>query len=202
MKLVIIFWVFYALFSCINAKHKRNENSQDTLTSSVVQEKSRILFERGGNVGNDSIFVWMDSTLGFVNCKIIRIKDAGYYKYFFWNTGRNMPVLFLQDSIPVVEFVSDTLFDVNGDNTKDLLVNGQFMNGQCAPRYSKLFCFDRTTNVFIEIPIVRTIPNPKFFPSKKLLTGEIDCMMRTDIYKFRWLGLKLDTISIISKPLD
>jgi hypothetical protein len=200
--LSIISLAYSLLISCSSPNKQNVESSQDSLKSNLAIEKSFLLLTEGKDNSNDSSFLWADSSVEFAKCRITRIKDAGFYKYFFWRIDKGTPFIFLQDSIPIVEFISDTLFDVNDDKTKDLLVNGQFVNGQCPPKYSKVFCYSEDTNRFTQIPIASQIPNPKFFPSKKIVTGEIDCMMRRDIYKFRWVGLKLDTISIATISLN
>jgi hypothetical protein len=205
-KIMKLFFLFCScinvLISCKQSDIRGSDIIQNSSENSGGQDKCRLLLDNGNNANNDSTFIWSGNVKEFNKCKIIRIKDAGWYKYFFWNTGRDELTVFLQDSIPIVEFISDTLYDVNGDNSKDLLINGKFMNGQCSPKYSMLFCFDSTASNFTSIKIINNIPNPKFFPSSKLVTGEIECMMKKDIYKFKWVGLELDTISIVTKPLN
>jgi hypothetical protein len=202
LNLFIVSLLCCLLMACTYSNKKNSTKVEDSLKNNLAIEKSLLLLTNGENYNNDSSFIWTDTTIEFNKCVITRIKDAGFYKYFFWDVDTKDPFIFLQDSIPIVEFISDTLFDVNGDKTKDLIVNGQLMNGQCAPRYSKVFCFDRAANSFIEISAASQIPNPKFFPSKKIVTGEIDCMMKRNIYKLQWLGLKLDTISVTIIPLE
>jgi hypothetical protein len=138
----------------------------------------------------------------FRYCHVTRIKYKGYYRYLFWRVDEKKPTLVLTDSIPIVTFNSDSLFDVNGDGSKDLVINASMMNGQCQADYCVLFCFDKKKEGFIRINVVSNIPNPKFIPDQKLVTGEMNCRMTRDLYKLKWKDrFLLDTIYIKSSPV-
>jgi hypothetical protein len=126
---------------------------------------------------------------------ITRTNYDGSFTYLFWKKEKNGFRLYNEIQEPRVTFEQDTLYDVNGDGYKDLLITENSMNGQCQPQFTLLFCFDIDKGEFVEIKEVSGLPNPKFNPKEKTISGEWECKMTKDVYKVRWReGFKLDTI--------
>ncbi|MBV7441470.1 hypothetical protein KRX57_08545 [Weeksellaceae bacterium TAE3-ERU29] len=86
------------------------------------------------------------------------------------------------------EFISDTIFDVNGDFLKDIIVNYR-MGGNI---FTKVFLQNNKGNFIQEI----TFFNPKFDVKNESITGFINHQSEHNIkYKFKWKAqYRIDTI--------
>lgn len=69
----------------------------------------------------------------------------GSYTYLFWKKTKDSFILYNELLQPKVAFERDTLFDVNGDGDKDLLIVDNSMNGQCQPQLRKGFLTNHPT---------------------------------------------------------
>lgn len=146
---------------------------------------------------SDSFYLWAD---GYDDkdrkpSYVTRIIHDGSYAYLFWKEQKDSFCLYKETLEPKVAFECDTLFDVNDDGYKDLLIINNSLNGQCQPQFPVLFCFDVNKGEFVEINEAGKLPNPTFNPKEKTISGEWECKMTKDTYKMRWAnGFNLDTI--------
>lgn len=93
-------------------------------------------------------------------------------------------------------FSSDTIFDVNGDGTKDFLVNYYPLSGCCRRNCYAIYLSPATTNKLITEAI--DLVNPTFSPEEKMVRGvEYGHPGEVGLYKYRWKGEKLDTVEYI-----
>jgi hypothetical protein len=192
-----LFYVFLPpLLTCCNGA-STNKAVLNTPARPVIEQTSIELINRS-ITANDSLFLWTDTMQGSY---ITRIQQNGFFKFLFWHKGTTAPVLQMLDSVAVLDFLKDSLFDVNGDKYNDFIIHCQTRNGQCQPDYAKVFCFDRKIKGFMEIQTFNTIPNPKFYPLNNTVEAQLECMMKKDIYKFKWRGLTLDTVYIRSEDI-
>lgn len=145
----------------------------------------------------DSFHLWAD---GYVDgiwkpFYITRTINGGSYAYIFWKKQNDSFVIYKETEASRIGFVSDSLYDVNGDSYKDLVITNNTMNGQCQPQFSQLFCFDINKGEFREIEKVSSLPNVTFQSTEKTLSGEWECQMSKEIYKFKWANdFKLDSL--------
>jgi hypothetical protein len=191
------------LHSCSESpKQSKSKVSQADNTLKPYQQYCLDILKRitANDVGyqiSDSFYLWAD---GYVNdgwkpFYVTRAIHDGSYTYLFWKKEHDNFRLYNEAQEPKVAFERDTLFDVNGDGYKDLLIIDNSMNGQCQPQFPILFCFDIDKGEFVEIKNLSQLPNPNFNPKEKTISGEWECRMSKDIYKVKWIeGFKLDTI--------
>lgn len=96
----------------------------------------------------------------------------------------------------LLEYTRDTLKDVNGDGLKDLLVNWYGNNGCCLKNFYDVYLFQPETGTFSE---GYEFINPTFSASEKIIRGvEYGHPGETEMYKYKWAGLSIDTVEIIS----
>ena len=146
---------------------------------------------------NDSFRVWADGYVGdaLKPYYITRIMHDGAYTYLFWKKQKDSFYLYNETAAPRVGFERDSLFDVNGDGLKDLVILQNSMNGHCQPQLANLYCFDFNKGEFVEITAINTLLSPIFHAEQKTITGEYTCKMIKETYKLKWAnGFKLDTI--------
>jgi hypothetical protein len=150
-----------------------------------------------GYIVNDSFHLWTD---GYVDKRwnsfyITRTINDGLYSYIFWKIQNDSFAIYKETEVSKVGFVNDSLYDVNGDNYKDLVITDNTMNGQCQPQFSHLFCFDIDKGEFLAVEKISSLPNVTFQPTDKTVSGEWECKMTKDVYKFKWTNkFQLDTV--------
>ena len=198
---ILIFIFFLSWVSC----------TQNSKTKTIISETKglkpyqqycldileRVTDNAVGYEASDSFYLWSGGYVldGWKPFHVTRTINKGFYVYLFWKKQKDSFVLYNELFIPKVAHDTATLADVNGDNYKDLVISQYTMNGQCQPKLANLFCFDITQGSFIEISEVSKLPNPKFMNTDKSITGEMECQMIKEIYKFRWTkNFKLDTV--------
>jgi hypothetical protein len=92
-------------------------------------------------------------------------------------------------------YTNDTLQDVNGDGLQDLIVNGYGSNGCCLKAFSEVYLYLPQTGTFSE---VYDFINPTFSAKEKVIRGvAYGHPGETEMYKYRWNGLGLDTLEYI-----
>ena len=93
------------------------------------------------------------------------------------------------------EFLGDTLRDINGDGYKDYVIHLYPSSGCCRRNVYRVLLFDPHRSQFGE---VQEFINPTFYPRRKLILGvEYGQPGEVPLYKFRWNGMKIDTIEFI-----
>jgi hypothetical protein len=95
-----------------------------------------------------------------------------------------------------MEYVNDTIWDINGDGRKDFVINTYGANGCCLKAFSDVYLLMADEKTFTE---KINFTNPTFSPKEKIVRGV--CYGHpgyTDIYKFRWKGIELDTVEYVS----
>lgn len=150
-----------------------------------------------GSIENDSFHLWSNGNAdkSWKPFYITRTINDGFYSYIFWKEQNDNFVIYQETQASTIGFVNDSLFDVNGDNYKDLVITDNTMNGQCQPKFSQVFCFDIDKGEFIAIEQISSLPNVTFQPTDKMLSGEWECQLTKDVYKFKWINnFQIDTV--------
>ncbi len=94
-----------------------------------------------------------------------------------------------------MEYLNDTIQDVNGDGFKDYIVNWYGSNGCCLKSFSDVMIFNRV-NGSLYGPII--FINPTFSPEEKIVRGvKYGHAGYTSMYKYSWAGDHLDTLEHI-----
>jgi hypothetical protein len=96
----------------------------------------------------------------------------------------------------VLEYMNDTIRDINGDGINDFVVNWYGSNGCCLKAFS---------NVYLLRPDKQTFSNnlefinPTFSPTEKVIRGVCyGHLGETEMYKYKWNGEKVDTLEYVS----
>lgn len=95
-----------------------------------------------------------------------------------------------------LEYVNDTIQDINGDGHDDLVVNWYGMTGCCLKAFSNVYLLRQNAKAFSES---FEFINPTFSPKEKIIRGV--CYGHpgeTEMYKYKWNGEKIDTIEYVA----
>jgi hypothetical protein len=99
-----------------------------------------------------------------------------------------------------LEYVNDTIRDINGDGLKDFVVNGYGTNGCCLKGFSNIYLLRPDKKTFSDS---FEFINPTFSPKEKRIRGV--CYGHpgyTELYKYKWNGEKVDTLEYVSYQKD
>lgn len=103
-------------------------------------------------------------------------------------------VLSLQEE--VLEYVSDTIQDIDDDGFKDYVIRTYSCCGCCLRAVSKVY-LQKTQGSFVVNPY--KFMNPTFSPKEKIIRGI--CYGQagdTEMYKYKWRGRQIDTLEFIA----
>jgi hypothetical protein len=118
------------------------------------------------------------------------------YIYLFKNNTLNSVVKYYASSMTSQ---NDSIQDVNGDNDKDFVANWYGSSGCCLKDFYDVYILNPQNGTFSNQ--FRFI-NPTFSPKEHIIRGvEYGQPGETDLYKYKWNGLKVDTIEYIH-PYD
>jgi hypothetical protein len=92
-------------------------------------------------------------------------------------------------------YVNDTIQDVNGDGQKYFLVNWYGNNGCCLKNFYIVYLLHADNGTFSQN---YEFINPTFSAKEKVIRGvRYGQPGETELYKFKWNGLKVDTVEYI-----
>ena len=121
-----------------------------------------------------------------------------YFDIFLIKNNTFLPVLKHIESN--MTFTKDTIIDVNKDGKKDFLVNWYGSSGCCLKNFYNVYLYQKNN---IEFSKSFEFINPTFSPNEKLIRGV--CYGHpgeTEMYKYKWNGINVDTIEYISYEKD
>lgn len=96
----------------------------------------------------------------------------------------------------VMEYMNDTIRDINGDGFNDFVVNWYGSNGCCLKAFSNIYLLRSDQKTFSDN---FEFINPTFSPKEKIIRGV--CYGHpgeTEMYKYKWIAEKVDTLEYIS----
>ena len=172
MKVLILLILIFALNSC---KHRfasvaeNQSNDSTSLTHYQQYAKAGIIeadvWDQAFPI-SDSFHLWSWDDFGkeFKQNRITRTYHDGFYRYTFWTRLSDTILVYAEDSIPVTQLILDSMFDANGDGSKDLVSIYNPNNGKCPPDFTLLFLMDTTSKKFKKNSAVETIRFAKFHP--------------------------------------
>lgn len=119
--------------------------------------------------------------------------DDAYFNVFHLRAGRFVAVL--ADTIEHLAYLGDSIYDVNGDQRRDLLLNFYPASGCCLRNAYSVFLYRKDTGSFSRS--FRFI-NPTFSPAEHVVRGiAYSHLGEGPLYKYRWRGLRVDTVEYI-----
>ncbi len=126
---------------------------------------------------------------------IIRRSDGSGIFLDIYSKSKNQYERVLTHQEYINTYVSDFISDINGDGSKDFVVNTYGSTGCCLKAFSSVYLFRPDQQSFSQqINFI----NPSFSPREKLIRGV--CYGHpgeTELYKYKWKGEGLDTVEYI-----
>lgn len=117
-----------------------------------------------------------------------------YFNIFLIKNNNFLPVLKHIESN--MTYTKDSIIDVNNDGKKDFLVNWYGNSGCCLKNFFTVYLYQKND---IEFSKSFEFVNPTFSQKEKLIRGV--CYGHpgeTEMYKYKWNGINVDTIEYIS----
>ncbi len=120
--------------------------------------------------------------------------DINTYLYLFKvNNDQLLPLLHHKQE--AMTFMNDTIFDVNGDGSKDFVVHWYPNSGCCLAESYVVYLNLEKQGVFSS---AYDFINPTFSPTEKIIRGmDYGQPGNAELYKYKWNGLNIDTIEYI-----
>lgn len=142
--------------------------------------------------------VYISSDFYFSNafpCLIIRrTTPNNVYIDIFSKTGKQFHKV-LSHKQWKLEYIGDTIRDINGDGLKDFVVNWYGVNGCCLKAFSNVYLLRSDKKSFSNS---FEFINPTFSPREKIIRGV--CYGhpgQTEMYKYKWNKEAVDTVEYI-----
>lgn len=186
------------------------EDRFDSIRLSKVLDKALIIASR--NIDLKSFTLEFDSELdsNFIVTTTMKMDTLFSTKYKYLIIHRNSPSLINIDVYikrdnkfekvitheeSNLTYVNDTIQDVNGDGQKEFLVNWYGNNGCCLKNFYIVYLLHADNGTFSQN---YEFINPTFSAKEKVIRGvRYGQPGETELYKFKWNGLKVDTVEYI-----
>lgn len=126
---------------------------------------------------------------------IRRFSPASAYIDVYSNVDGNLKNI-LGHTQWALEYIGDTLIDVNGDGLKDLIVNWYGTSGCCLKGFSSVYLVRKDLHSFSKMT---EFINPTFSSKERVIRGV--CYGHpgeTELYKFKWSGENIDTVEYVT----
>ncbi len=179
-----------------NAQPIKEENKiapKDSLTTYQRYCYNRIestMANDGGYIMSDSfkLFTFRTHRYFIGGSFISKTTDGADFVYTFWKMQQDKPVVCFETRTPKMDFVKDTILDINGDQSKDFAFFSNTRNGSCQPQLAEVYLSDSAQDGFIKINAFEQIPNPFFDVKHRRVTSVITCKYKTDKCIYQWEG--------------
>ena len=126
---------------------------------------------------------------------IVRRKSEMDVYLNIYSISKEKPVLALFYEQGGLEYVSDTIQDVNGDQQPDFLINWYGSIGCCLKNFYDVYLLEKNANKFSN---GYEFTNPTFSVKEKMVRGVgYGHPGATYLYKFHWDGFNIDTLEYI-----
>ncbi|GAB2679361.1 hypothetical protein GCM10027036_36750 [Flavihumibacter cheonanensis] len=98
-----------------------------------------------------------------------------------------------------LNYLNDTIRDINGDSYNDYIIHTYPSSGCCLANVYHVYLYQKQTGCFTS---AYKFLNPTFYPKEKVIRGlTYGHPGEAGLYKFKWSGIQLDTTEYIY-PLD
>lgn len=165
---------------------------QDSLKT--AERISKVVQSQKENVENDSLTFLMGQVFSnSINHKYIRLSNfSGTYIQVYSDKDNYENPIF-SERLGWMNFVSDSIFDINGDKVTDLTIHWYPSSGCCLADIYDCYIYDEKTDQFSEKV---EIPNPTFYPKSSLtFSMTYGHPGETEFYEFEWIKNTLDTLN-------
>jgi hypothetical protein len=117
------------------------------------------------------------------------------YVHFYKYNGSGFDKITLVEDDMMRPILDDSIVDINGDKYKDIVFHWYPMSGCCRADVYDVYLYksnaDKITGAYSFI-------NPTFYPKEKVIRGVMYGQPgNTELYKYKWNGLAVDTIEYI-----
>lgn len=165
---------------------------QDSLKT--AERISKVIQSQKENVENDSLtFLTGQVFSNSINHKYIRLSNFSgtYIQVYSDKDNYDNPIF--SERLGWMNFVSDSIFDINGDKVTDLTIHWYPSSGCCLAEIYDCYIYDEKTDQFSEKV---EIPNPTFYPKSSLtFSMTYGHPGETEFYEFKWIKNTLDTLN-------
>jgi hypothetical protein len=188
---------------------EENDNADSLRLDPILQEALKIAnqniykeqFIKKYIVSSDSISVSVEINLDYHFTRknphlIIRRNEPNTIFIDIYTRSDNQFRKVLSHAQWKMEYLNDTIRDINGDGLNDFVVNWYASTGCCLKAFSNIYLLRQDKKEFSKN---FKFINPTFSPKEKIIRGV--CYGHpgdTELYKYKWNGEKLDTIEYVS----
>ena len=168
------------------------QDDQDSLKT--AEKIYKLIQSQKENVENDSLTLLTGQVFSnSINHKFIRLSNfSGTYIQVYSDKDNYEEPIF-SERLGWMNFVSDSIFDINGDKVTDLTIHWYPSSGCCLADIYDCYIYDEKTDQFSE---KIEIPNPTFYPNRSLtFSMTYGHPGETEFYEFKWTKNTLDTLN-------
>tara|TARA_R110002049_G_scaffold7173_2_gene42557 strand:+ start:319 stop:951 length:633 start_codon:yes stop_codon:yes gene_type:complete len=158
----------------------------------VLETISSFIRNQQENVKNDSLtFLTGYVFSNHITHKYIRVSNFSgtYVQVYSSNDNYRKPIFSVR--LGWMSFVSDSIFDINGDKVIDLAIHWYPSSGCCLADIYDCYLYNQKIDQFSEKV---EIPNPTFYPDRNLtFSMSYGHPGETEFREFKWTNNNLDT---------
>ncbi len=165
---------------------------QDSLKTTVTITK--LIQSQKENIKNDSLTLKEGHIFSnSINHKYIRLSNfSGTYIQVYSEKDEYEKPIF-SERLGWMNFMSDSIFDINGDKVIDLAIHWYPSSGCCLADIYDCYLYDDNNDQFSKKV---EIPNPTFYPNQfRTYSMTYGHPGQTEFYEFKWTKNKLDTLN-------
>ena len=167
----------------------------------AIQNISNEKFHNKYDVMSDSIPIKVEISLDYHFTKenphlIIRRNEPSAMYVDIYSKNDNKFERVVSHEQWTMEYMNDTVRDINGDGLNDFVVNWYGSNGCCLKAFSEIYLLETDKKTFSKN---FKFINPTFSPKEKIVRGV--CYGHpgeTEMYKYKWNGKTIDTLEYVS----
>lgn len=188
-----IFTIFLALFFC--RSYAQSDFEEDSLKSEKIIRE--LLKTQKEMIHNDTItFTKGRLFQSNLQHKLIRYSNEGLTIIKVYSEKNNFKEPIFNYNILSINYISDSIFDINGDNDKDISIHWYPSSGCCLADIFDCYFYNKSTDSF---SIKNKILNPTFYPKDSLVYSmDYKHPGETIFIKIKWEAFTQDTINTYS----
>lgn len=164
---------------------------QDSLNT--AETISKLIQSQKDNVENDSLTLLTGHVFSnSINHKYIRLSNfSGTYIQVYSDKDKYEKPIF-SERLGWMNFMSDSIFDINGDKVIDFAIHWYPSSGCCLADIYDCYIYDEKTDQFSS---KFEMPNPTFYPDRSTtFSMTYGHPGDTEFYEFEWTNNTIDTL--------
>lgn len=132
--------------------------------------------------------------------RLIRLSSLGSVRILIFAKSTDRWEHILSHNQWQMKYVNDTMMEVNGDGRKDFVVSWYGTTGCCLKGFRIVYLLREDMKSFSnQFQFI----NPSFSPKEHVVRGvKYGHPGETSMYKYRWVGERVDTIEYVSYQID